>query len=263
MLPEQRLRPPHLAMTPRSSESSCQRFSLAPPPPPRRPPPATRPRERVGRVLLGTWYIVPCLHALRCLAEMAGKDTQVLALAPGGLLPRRCHGRGRAASTWRGARATPPPVGCMVARLLPAAPFCGALPACAGACVAGRQPLHFGACPRKLAGRRIRPAHSAHAARRCAARRCRSLLTALPRPPCRPSLSISTPLWWLGCCLPCSLLLPRCRHLDTANVALGNVTVPKKPIFWPLITFHKVPRHVRFLGLLFDCQYNFSASALS
>jgi hypothetical protein len=31
---------------------------------------------------------------------------------------------------------------------LPAAPFCGALPACAGACVAGRQPLHVGACPR-------------------------------------------------------------------------------------------------------------------
>ena len=28
---------------------------------------------------------------------MAGKDTKVLALAPGGLLPRWCQGRGRAA----------------------------------------------------------------------------------------------------------------------------------------------------------------------
>jgi hypothetical protein len=37
---------------------------------------------------------------------------------------------------------------------LPAAPFCGALPACAGACyrcVARRQLLHFGAFPQKLA----------------------------------------------------------------------------------------------------------------
>ena len=49
-----------------------------------------------------------CLHGIlslawlmrsRGLAGMAGKDTKVLALAPGGLLPRWCQGRGRAAST--------------------------------------------------------------------------------------------------------------------------------------------------------------------
>ena len=63
------------------------------------------PPGRLGRVLLlprvSAWNIVPCLaHALaRGLAGMAGKDTKVLALAPGGLLPRWCQGRGRAAST--------------------------------------------------------------------------------------------------------------------------------------------------------------------
>ena len=57
---------------------------------------------------------------------------------------------------------------------LPAAPFCGALPACAGACVAGRQPLHVGACPRKLAGQANFALHTAHT-RRCIVLRGASL----------------------------------------------------------------------------------------
>ena len=47
----------------------------------------------------------------------------------------------------------------------------GSIPACAGACVAGRQPLHVGACPRKLAGQANFALHTAHTRRGCAARR--------------------------------------------------------------------------------------------
>ena len=61
-------------------------------------------------------------------------------------------------------------------------------------------------------------AHSAHAARHCAARRCRSLLTALPRPPCRPSLSPSTPLWWLAGILR--------KHVTPCDVSKKPCLVP-------------------------------------